>query len=80
MHRQVDAAVEQGRLELLGKQSLVSDLRQGHVAHAVAGSSDRGDRHVEPSVRRPQSGRHPLGLNQRQGAAARADDEARGAH
>ena len=41
MHREVDAAVEQRLLDLLGEQALAADLGEQAGLHAVAGRADR---------------------------------------
>jgi hypothetical protein len=75
MHRQVDAAVQQGLLDLLGEQAFAADLRQRTVLDGVAGGADDGkadfvlghaERHGQPRAHGPR-------LHQSERAAARAD-------
>ena len=79
----VDAAVEQGLLDLLGEQALAADLQQPAVLDAVAGGGDDDQRARPPSAssgRRPGRRRcalHQAGLGQGQLGAAGADADGR---
>ena len=79
MHREIDGAVEQRLLDLLGEQALAADLRERPVLDHVAGGADRHDRDrvgCDPVGGR-QPGTHLVRLPQRQRAAARADAQKR---
>jgi hypothetical protein len=43
VHGDVDPAVEQGIVDLLGEQALAADIGQGHVEDLVAGGLDDDD-------------------------------------
>ena len=77
MHREVDAALEQRLLDLLGEQALAAGLGQRPVLDPVAGGADHLDldpRRIE-AMRLRQRVAHHAGLRQRQRAAARADPQ-----
>ena len=59
VHGQVGAAVQHGRLQLLGEQALVADLGQGRVQQAVALGVDDLDLHVRAPGVAPAGGRAP---------------------
>jgi hypothetical protein len=74
MDGDVDAAVQQGLLDLLGEQGLAADLHQAAVLDLVAGGDDLDQHHLlERQVHGGGDGplHHP-GLGQRQGAASGA--------
>jgi hypothetical protein len=54
MHRKVDPAIEQRRLELLAEQALAAELGERPVDHPIAGRADdhdlQGARLGEPRV------------------------------
>ena len=57
VHREVDAAVEQRLVDLLGEQALAADLRQAAVLHRVAGGADGVLlEHVEAAQHRAEAG------------------------
>ena len=80
MHGEIDAAVEQRFLDLLGEQALAADLRQRPVLDGVAGGADDDelDRRLVHPERRGQPRAHGARLHQRQRAAARADAQGGG--
>ena len=79
MHREVDAAVEQRLLDLLGEQALAADLGQRAILDDVARGPDHRD--LDRLGRDAMSGREPrahlMRLPQRQRAAAGADAQKR---
>ncbi|MNY10841.1 hypothetical protein D3C86_1438400 [compost metagenome] len=80
----VDAAVEQGLLDLLGEQGLAADFQQAAVLNAVAGGDDldQGDQGFDVGLghaeRAADGALHHAGLGQRQPGAAGADAKKRG--
>ena len=79
MHGEIDAAVEQRLLDLLGEQALAADLGQRAVLDRVAGGAD--DDELDRVLAHIQGGRQPgahrARLHQRQRAAAGADTQDR---
>src|SRR5260370_26593407 len=78
MHREIDAAVEERLLDLLGEEALAADLGEPARLLAIAGGTDRHQLGVEPGVR----GAHPVadqpGLVKRHWAATGADSKGHG--
>jgi len=77
---EIDPAVAERLLDLLGEQALAAGLRQRPVLDGIAGGLDDGD---GDALRRPAEGggqriAHRMGLPQGQRAAAGADGKARG--
>src|SRR5438132_4554160 len=81
MHRQIDGAGDERLLDLLREQALAAGLGQRPVAdHVAAGADDLElDALSGKRVRGGQAITHLSGLRERERAAARADDERRGA-
>ena len=79
MHGEIDRAVEQRLLDLLGEQSLAAGFGERPVENLVAGSADGDelDLRREKPVRGDQPLAHLLRLLERQRAAARADAQKR---
>src|SRR5262249_36885085 len=74
--REIDAAVQQRLLDLLGEQALAADLLQLSVLHPVArGADDRDLRGRQVGMCRGQTLLHLARLGQRHGAAAGADPQ-----
>ena len=77
VHREVDAAVGERLVDLLGEQALAADLRQAAILHRVAGGADGMLlEHVQAAQHRAEAGQdreEAAGLDQRQRRAAGAD-------
>jgi hypothetical protein len=76
MHREIDGALDQRLLDLLGEEALAADLLEPDILNPVAGGADDGDlggRQIGMRGGKPRL--HLLRLGQRQGAAAGADAE-----
>ena len=79
MHRRIDAARQQGFLDLLGEQALAADLGERSVLDFVAGGLDDHDLDRglfrQFRMRGGQTRAHLVRLRQRQGAAARTQSK-----
>ena len=73
MHREVDPARQQRRLDLLAEQALAAELGERPVGDPVAGRADRHDleraRRGELGMRARERPADQLGLRQRQRAS-----------
>jgi hypothetical protein len=82
MHGEVEAAVQQAVLDLLGEQALAADLGQRPVLHLVAGGADDDDLdragHGQGRMGVGQAPPRLLGLDEGERAAARPDAKNRG--
>jgi len=75
MHGNIDHAVQQGTLNLLGEHAVAADLSQGRVADAITGSLDLNQLHGARRGQGAQMIGDVVGLPQSQRAAARADTQ-----
>ncbi len=79
MHGEIDAAVVQRLMDLLGEQPLAADIGEAAVLHRIAGGADRVFlEHVEVAQHRAEGAQHGeerLRLHERQRARARADTQ-----
>jgi hypothetical protein len=75
MHGQIDAAIQQSVLDLLGEQPLAAHLAQRAILDAVTAGldDDRFEKALGQAMDRDQPPAHLVGLGQRQRAAARTD-------
>src|SRR5262245_2487634 len=77
VNRQVDAMIEQGLFDLFREDALAADLRQRGLGQFIAGGLDDLDADDQPLVDFLEPVLHPVGLPERELAAARADDQVR---
>ena len=73
--RDLDGAVEQGALDLLGEQALTADRRQGRVPVAVPLRLDLDQLDHQAGMEHPEPAGDPLGLPARQRTAPRPDPD-----
>ena len=66
MHRDVDRAGAQRRIDLGGEEFLALDLAQRDVGDAIAARVDADELHLEAGVRALQQARHGAALRPRQ--------------
>ena len=75
MHREIDRAVDQRLVDLLGEQPLAADVGERPVLHHVSGRADRAQ-FDSPGVEAVGGGKpraHLARLRERKRTAARAD-------
>jgi hypothetical protein len=75
VHGEVDAAVEDGAVDLLREQALVADHGEGHVGDDVAGGVQHLDVDLEAVVQRAEQRLHVVRLPERERAAAGGESE-----
>ena len=82
VNREIDPAVDQRLLDLLGEQAFAAEIGERPVAHEIARGADDHDldRVVRDVVRGGERGLRGAGLPERKRAAARAEAEEGGCH
>ena len=75
VNRDIDGVGQQCPLDFLGEDAIAANLRQGHIAHYIAGRLDFDEFHRTRRGQRPKPVGDEMRLPQRQRAATSTDSQ-----